>query len=191
MSALAKPSNFVTPEQYLALERAAEERSEYFNGVIVAMAGSTSNHALIVGNIYVNLHLQLRDRPCRVYGSDMKVRIERANSFRYPDLSALCGPVAFHDATQDAYLNPSFLCEVLSPSTEAYDRGDKFALYRLLDSFVEYLVVAQDRRWAQLHRRAKDGGWECLEFTEPDDQIALASIGCTLRLGDLYEKVEF
>ena len=190
MTAVARAADFVTAEEYLERERAAESRSEYLNGVIVAMAGGTMDHDTICTNILRLIGNQVAGRPCRVFSANMKVRIERANLFRYPDVSALCGPVATYDAVRDVYLNPSFLCEVLSPKTEAYDRGDKFALYRLIDSFVEYLLVAQDRRWAQLYRRARAGGWESVEFTEPEDAIPLESIGCSLRVADIYDKVE-
>lgn len=188
--AIARSADFVSAEEYLERERAAETRSEYVNGVIVTMAGGTMNHDTVCTNIMRLIGNQLASRPCRVFSANMKVRIERANVFRYPDVSALCGPVATYDRERDVYLNPSFLCEVLSSSTEDYDRGEKFALYRLIDSFVEYLLVAQDRRWAQLYRRARTGGWESLEFTEPDDTIPLESIGCSLRLADLYDKIE-
>lgn len=190
MTALARKADFVSAEEYLERERAAETKSEYFNGVIVAMAGVTANHDTIAVNVSRVIGNQLVGRPCRVFSSDMKVRIERANAFRYPDVSALCGPIAFHDSVCDSYSNPSFLCEVLSPSSATYDLTDKFALYRLIDSFVEYLVIAQDRRWAQLFRRGRAGGWECSEFTSEDDVITLESIGCTLRLGEIFDKVE-
>ena len=190
MSATAKLADLISAAEYLERERAAETRSEYINGVIVEMSGGTMAHDIIAGNIFRLIGNQLVGRPCRVFTSNMKVRIERANLFRYPDISALCGPVALHDSIGDVYLNPSFLCEVLSPSTEAYDRGEKFALYRLLDSFVEYLIAAQDRHCVQLFRRSRRGGWESTEFTEPDDVITLESIGCSLRVADIYDKVE-
>ncbi|MEA3209089.1 MAG: hypothetical protein QOE70_2146 [Chthoniobacter sp.] len=204
MSRLSRKADFVSAEEYLVRERAAPTKSEYFNGDIVAMAGVTANHDTIAVNVLCLLGSQLRDRPCgvfssdmmrgrpcRVFSSDMKVRIERANAFRYPDTSALCGPVAFHDRVRDGYCNPAFICEVLSPGSAAYDLTDKFALYRLIDSFVEYLVVAQDRCWAQLFRRSNAGGWECSEFTNADEVITLDSIGCTLRVSEVFDKVEF
>jgi Uma2 family endonuclease len=184
-----EPQTIFTPEEYLARERAATERSEYVNGVIVAMAGGTFAHDLIKSNVKRLIGNQLVGRPCFVFSSDMKVRIDRANLFRYPDASALCGPMQFHDAEQDAYGNPALIVEVLSPGTERYDRTEKFALYRFLDSFIEYLLIAQDRREAQLFRREPDGQWSSEIFTGPHETIALESISCTLRLGDLYDKV--
>ena len=189
MSAVSKQAT-ISPEEYLVLERAAEHRSEYVNGAIVAMAGATSTHNIIAGNISRLIGNQLVDRPCVSYGSDMKVRIERANDFRYPDVSAVCGPVLFHDQTEDAYVNPALIVEVLSPGTERYDRTGKFALYRLIETFTEYLLVAQDRLHIELSRKQPDGRWRSLEFIEPDptELVILESIGCTLRIAEIYHK---
>lgn len=188
MSALRKQET-ITPGEYLALERAAGHRSEYLNGAIVAMAGGSSAHDIIKGNVSRLIGNHLVGRPCVSFTSDMKVRIERANLFRYPDASAVCGPVLYHDEIQDAYLNPALIVEVLSPGTERYDRADTFALNRLIDSFAEYLLVAQDRRHAELFRKQPDSQWTSQPFTGPDELITLESIGGTLRLADLYDKV--
>jgi Uma2 family endonuclease len=189
MSPLSRSADFVSPDEYLVRERAAECRSEYLNGVIVAMAGGTFAHDLICGNVQRHLGNQLAARPCYVFSSDMKVRIARANLFRYPDVSAVCGPVLFHDHLQDAYENPSLIVEVLSPTTERYDRTEKFALYRFLDSLTEYLLIAQDRCHAQLFRNQPGGSWTEQTYTSPESLIVLESIGYTLELGQLYEKV--
>lgn len=182
-------AELLTPEEYLAQERTAEHRSEYFNGVVVAMAGGTFEHAVIAGEIFFRLRNQLEGRPCFVFGENMKVRIDRANLFRYPDISALCGPVMLHDRERDAYCNPTLIIEVLSPSTARVDRGEKFALYRLLDSLIEYLLVAQDAPSAELFRKLPNGTWITQTFTALEDVIALESIGASLRLGDVYSKV--
>ena len=189
MTALRRPQEIFTPAEYLARERTAEEKSEYLNGILVAMAGNTFAHDVIKGNIARFIGNQLAGRPCHVFTSDMKVRIERANLFRYPDVSALCGPVQFHDGEKDAYENPSLIVEVLSPSTARSDRAAKFALYRFLDSFAEYLLVAQDRTHAELFRKQPDGQWTTESYTAPADLVTLESIGCTLRLVDIYDKV--
>ena len=189
MSALSRSADLLSPAEYLVRERAAEHRGEYFNGVIVAMAGVTFAHDIISGNVRRHLGNQLADRPCYVFSSDMKVRIQRANLFRYPDVSAVCGPVLFHDDVQDAHENPALIVEVLSPGTERYDRTEKFALYRFLESLTEYLLIAQDRCHAELFRCQPGGPWTEQTYTAPEDFIILESIGCTLRLGHLYEKV--
>jgi len=189
MTALRKPQEIFTPAEYLERERAAEEKSEYLNGILVAMAGNTFAHDLIKGNIHSELNAQLKGRPCYVFTSDIKVRIERANQFRYPDVSALCGPLQFHDGEKDAYENPSLIVEVLSKSTGRHDRAQKFALYRFLDSFAEYLLVAQDRMHAELFRKQPDGQWTTESYTAPDEVVTLESVGCTLRLTEIYDKV--
>ena len=189
MSALSRSADLLSPAEYLVRERVAEHRGEYLNGVIVAMAGVTFAHDIISGNLQRHLGNQLADRPCYVFSSDMKVRIQRANIFRYPDVSAVCGPVLFHDDVQDAYENPALIVEVLSPSTERYDRTDKFALYRFLETLTEYLLIAQDRCHAELFRCQPGGQWTEQTYTAAEDFIILESIGCTLRLGHLYEKV--
>jgi Uma2 family endonuclease len=185
MSALRQPRHLLTPEEYLERERRAELRSEYVNGEIRAMAGGTWNHA------HAALAVQLRGRPCTVAGSDMKVRIDKANVFLYPDISGLCGPILNHDKSRDAYCNPSVIVEVLSPATEAYDRGPKFALYRLLDSLFEYLLVRQDRIEVEVFTRGGDGCWTSVIYNEPADRIDLRTLDCSLTLADIYERVEF
>ena len=133
MSAQKQIRTMLTAEEYLGQERVAEFKSEYMNGDVTAMAGGSSNHDAICASLGEIIGSQLRGRPCRVFTSDFKVRIDKANGFRYPDVSGLCGPILYHDKTRDAYCNPAVIFEVLSPSTESFDRGEKFRLYRLLD----------------------------------------------------------
>jgi Uma2 family endonuclease len=191
MSALLRPS-YVTPEEYLHAERLAEAKSDYLNGIIVvAMAGAKYRHNLVVVNVLGEIRNALRGKPCIVFGSDMKVRIEKANCFRYPDVSAVCGPIDFHDSVEDVYCNPQLLCEVLSDSTRTLDRREKFAEYRLIDSFTEYLLLEPDRMEAELHRKGADGRWTCATFNNAEEMLELESLGISLRLGNLYDKVEF
>ena len=191
MSALRQPRSLLTAEEYLQLEREAESKSEYVNGHLYAMAGARVNHNQIAANIGGMLWSQLRNRPCRVFGSDMKVRIDKANAFRYPDVSGLCGPILFHDSVQDAFCNPSVIIEVLSPATELLDRGEKFTLYRLLDSLVEYVLVRSDRVEVEVFTRDSDGRWTSIIYNEPADCFALPSLDGTLSLAEIYEKVTF
>jgi Uma2 family endonuclease len=191
MSALRKPVSLFTAEEYLRLERAAESRSEYVNGEIVAMAGGTFNHEEISSNIQMALKVQLRDRPCRVFGANIKVRIDKANVFRYPDVSGLCGPILHHDKHHDAYCNPAVVFEVLSPSTAAYDRGEKFTLYRMLDTLIEYVLVSQERMEVEVWTRGGEGVWTSVVYNEPADSFALRTLNCTLTLAEIYERVEF
>jgi Uma2 family endonuclease len=191
MSALRQPLQLFTAEDYLRRERTASFKSEYVNGNVYAMAGGTINHNRIAGNVFRHLGNRLSTRPCEVFNSDLKVRIDKANVFRYPDVSGLCGPILFHDKGQDAYCNPSFIVEVMSPSTELLDRGEKFTLNRLLDSLREYMLVWQDRLRVELFVRNEEGEWNSTIFDEASDEVTLQSLDCTLTLAEIYEKVSF
>ena len=191
MSALSKPTLMVSAEEYLRRERLAETRCEYVNGEVLAMAGGTFNHDAICGAVQASLWKQLTGRPCKIFTANMKVRIDKANVFRYPDVSGLCGPVLNHDKEHDAYCNPAVIIEVLSPSTEAYDRGEKFMLYRLLDSLFEYVLVSQDRVEVEVWTRGSEGVWSSVVYNEVADSFALRTLDCTLTLAGIYERVEF
>lgn len=191
MSALRQPQSLFTPGEYLERERAASFRSEYVNGSVFARAGGTVNHQRIAGNIYAVLWAQLRSWPCEVFGSDLKVRLDKANAFRYPDVSGLRGPILYHDKGRDAYCNPAMIVEVLSPATESYDRGDKFTLYRLLDSLFDYILVSQDRVEVEVWTRGSDNRWNSVIYDELTDGFDIKTLGCSLTLADIYEKVDF
>ena len=193
-----QPKTFLTPEQYLEIERLAEFKSEYYQGEMFAMGGAreapkaNEAHNLIVGNLLAALHQQLRPRPCRVYMSDMRVRVSAAGLYTYSDVVVVCGVPQFLDEHRDTLLNPSLIVEVLSPSTEAYDRGRKCEQYRSVESVSEYLVVSADRIAATLFTRAPDGrGWFLTFALRLEDSLDLQSVGCRLTLADLYEKVDF
>src|SRR5262245_46847116 len=138
---MASPAEIprVTPEQYLVLERKADFKSEYLNGYIIAMAGASREHNLIAGNLHGELRSQLKGRPCETYVSDMRVFIDRTGLYTYPDIVAVCGEARFQDDGVDTLLNPTVIVEVLSDSTERYDRGRKFGHYRQLPSLREYV----------------------------------------------------
>lgn len=189
MSALPKPK--ITPREYLDGERASKIKHEYYAGQVYAMAGASERHNLVAGNVFASLHSQLRRRPCSVFPSDMRVKIAAMGLYTYPDISALCGAAQFEDEQRDILLNPMVIVEVLSPSTENYDRGRKFQFYRTLQSLVEYLLVAQDAMHVEHYTRQPDGRWLLAEFDQPTDVLRLASIGCDLALADVYEKVLF
>ena len=191
MSAQKQIRTMLTAEEYLGQERVAEFKSEYVNGDVTAMAGGSSNHDAICASLGEIIGSQLRGRPCRVFTSDFKVRIDKANGFRYPDVSGLCGPILYHDKTRDAYCNPAVIFEVLSPSTESFDRGEKFRLYRLLDSLFEYILVRQDRVEVEVWTREADSVWTSVIYNEAIDSIRLKTLDCSVTLGDIYEKVEF
>jgi Uma2 family endonuclease len=179
-------------EDWLAAERAATDaRSEFIDGDVFAMTGGTAEHNTIAVNISAELRNQLKRRPCYVYAGDMKVRIEAANAGAYPDVMVVCGERAFHDQRRDILTNPTLIIEILSDSTEAYDRGDKFARYRALPSLQTYLLIAQTRVGAELYVRRPDGRWLLSAFDDLSDTVPLAAIDATLALAEVYDKVDF
>ena len=187
----AAPRQRWTVEEYLAHERASEQRHEYLNGEVTLMAGATESHNLIVTNILASLHMQLRQRPCRVYPGDMRVKVSRAGLYTYPDVSVVCEKPQYEDDQRDTLLNPVLVIEVLSHSTESYDRGRNLQYYRTLASLQEYVLVAQDTQRIERYVRQPDGMWLLDDAHEPDAVMSLESIDCTLRLHEVYEKVEF
>lgn len=180
-----QPRTFLTPGQYLDIER----KSEYYNGEMFAMAGANVSHNLLVANLVAGLGKQLRSGPCWVYLCDMRVRVS-ATLYAYPDVMAVCGETRCLDNQRDTVLNPCLLVEVLSPSNEAYDRGRKFQQYKAIASLREYLLVASDRIHADLYTRQPDGRWLLTSAERMEDSLALESVGAQLTLSDLYEKVD-
>jgi len=181
-----QPVARLTVDQYLEVERAAEFRSEYVNGEVFAMAGGGPNHALIAMAAGASLVNQLDDKPCAVAGSDLRLFCERDRMLTYPDVVVFCEPAKFLE--RDTLIDATVIIEVLSRSTQNYDRGEKFRFYRGLPSFSEYVLLAQDAMRAEHHVRQQDGSWLFREFTGPDAVVELKSIGCQLRLGTLYRK---
>lgn len=179
----------LSEREYLKQERAAEFKSEFRDGRAYAMAGATERHNLITVSVLVSLHAQLRRRPCKVYPSDMRVKVQAAAFYTYPDISVVCGRAEFTDATRDTLLNPTVIIEVLSPSTASYDRGEKFEKYRLLASLCEYVLISQSRPLVEHYVRQPDGSWRLMEYRDLSDVVELPSIGCRLALADIYEEV--
>jgi Uma2 family endonuclease len=187
----AVPKIKLTPEEYLEIERKAEFKSEYFAGEMYAMSGATERHNLIVWNLAFCFGQQLRQRPCKAYFSDMRVRVEESGLYTYPDAVALCGPALFLDKRNDTLLNPQVIIEVLSESTEAYDRGHKFAQYRKVESLREYVLISQNQYRIEQFVRQEGSQWLYSETSDPGAVARLSSIECELRVADVYEKVEF
>jgi Uma2 family endonuclease len=187
----AQPEQYLTPEDYLALERKAQTKSEYYDGQVYALAGASESHALIVTNLVLILGTQLRDRPCRVYSSDLRVKVTAAGLYTYPNVVVVCGAAEFEDDRRDTLLNPSVLVEILSPSTESYDRGRKFEFYRGLDSLTDYILVAQDHPLVEHFARLPDGTWLLSAFGDLNEVARIESIGCDLPLTEVFAKVEF
>jgi Uma2 family endonuclease len=183
--------SYISSEEYLRLERQAEYKSEYVNGEIFAMSGASRKHNLITGNIGSEFNQQLRGKPCESYSSEMRVKVTATGLYTYPDVVVVCGEPKFEDKYFDTLLNPTVLVEVLSPSTERYDRIAKSSYYRTLDSLAEHLLVAQDEVRVEQYVKQPDGTWLQLEFTSLDGAVELPSISCSLALRDVYDKVAF
>lgn len=185
----ANPKTTYTVAEYLAFERQSETKHEYYAGEIVAMAGASFEHNLIVGNTYASLHTQLRRRPCAVLPSDQRLRVSPIGPLTYPDIMVVCGQPHFTDERPDTLTNPTVIVEVLSPSTEGDDRGRKAKHYRTIASLKEYVLIAQDEPRIEHYVRAENGWWRFTEATDLGASIQLDSIACTLALADVYERV--
>jgi Uma2 family endonuclease len=187
----------VTAKEYLALEREAEERHEWLDGLIYAMAGESPDHSIINTNLIRELSAQLRGTPCAVYSPNMKTRAQLGVSlglkglFAYPDAMVVCGKPVFHDEYQDVIVNPKVIVEVLSPSTSRYDHEEKFERYRQNKSLTDYLLVSQKRPQIQHFSRKPRGRWEYVIETKLSGSIVITSIKCKLKLADVYDRIEF
>lgn len=186
-----QPKIRYTAEEYLALERAAEYKSEFYAGEIFAMAGASEAHNLIVANIVGELRSQLKGRPCKTYPSDMRLKVPPTGLYTYPDVMVVCGKSLLDDEEQDTLLNPTLIIEVLSPSTESADRGSKSGHYRKLESLQEYLLVSQTNPHVEHYSRHPDHRWLLSEAEGLQSEIRLSSVECVLPLSEIYDKVEF
>ncbi len=189
MSSAAVKTRY-TPQEYLAFERKSPIKHEFCNGEMFAMAGASRKHSLITGNLFRVVSTQLLDRPCEVHMSDIRVLVSATGLYTYPDIVAVCDEPQFEDSEVDTLLNPNLIVEVLSPSTETYDRGKKFAHYRRLESLREYVMVAQDEVHVERYTRQGDE-WLLTELSRLEDTLRLESIGCTVAVREIYAKVQF
>jgi Uma2 family endonuclease len=181
----------ISAEQYLDFERCSEERHEFIDGVVYAMAGESPDHSTICFNLASNIGAHIRDKPCRGFSPNMKIRTGLGDLYAYPDLMIVCGEAEFHDQRGDVLLNPTVIFEVLSPSTEKYDRGEKFRRYRTqIDSLRDYILVSQDRTRLEQHHREDDGTWSQVEVTETKNALILNAIECTLPVAEVYRNTE-
>ena len=187
MSAVTAKHRY-SADEYLELERRAETKSEFHDGQIYAMTGASREHNLVNVNISRELSQQLKGRPCEAYAADMRVKAAESRSYHYPDFTVVGGSPVFEDDHLDTLLNPTLVIEVLSPSTESYDRGGKFASYRKIESLREYVLVSQDAPRIERFQRTAEG-WVLTEAEGLDATLPLDAIGCTLSLREVYEKV--
>ena len=190
MSAL--PKRYFTPEEYLLLENQAAYKSQYVDGEIYAMTGAEPEHTEIIGNIVIALNAAFGERPCKVYFQDQRVRADQADMYTYPDVVALGGEGRFDRSSRPAVLlNPQVIFEVLSPSTEAFDRGDKLLRYRTLDSLTDYVLVASDAVRVEHFTHPLGGTWTMTEHRQPADRVLLRALEAELTLAQIYRRVVF
>src|SRR5262245_11990373 len=185
-----QPQAWLSPVEYLTIERQAACKSEYVAGEMYAMAGASRRHNLIVANIIRILGNQLLESPCNVYPSDMRLKIPRTGRYTYPDVVIACAEEQFEDEHRDTLLNPVVIIEVLSDSTEAYDRGKKFEEYQRIASLAEYVLIAQDRYSVERYVRQDQRTWIYSVFQNLEDVVPLSTIECQLILQDVYAKVD-
>jgi Uma2 family endonuclease len=184
------PDHNMPPAEYLAFERAqTDAKHEYLDGEFTAMNGASLAHNLIAVNILTTLRTQMRGRPCNVFSGDMRVKVSATGLYTYPDISALCGEHQLEDDSFDTLLNPSVIIEILSPSTEAYDRGVKFAHYQRMASLQVYARIAQDKRRIELYRRQESDNWLYSAIEGLDAEVDLDVIGYELGTSEVYEGV--
>jgi Uma2 family endonuclease len=181
----------ISPEEYLEMERHAQTRSEYWNGDVCAMAGATRAHNLIVRNLSRGLNPRQSGKACEVYTNDMRVEVSPTGQYAYPDAAVVCGDPQFRDLIEDTLLNPTIIIEVLSKSTASFDRGEKFEQYCRLSSLTDYLLVSQDRAAVEHRTRQVDNTWQLILYYGLDAVIPLPSIGCELRMSEIYDMVQF
>ncbi len=189
---LPKEKFHYTLEDYLELDHESEEKIEFWDGHIFTLAGASEIHDRIQGNGYFALRSKLQGKPCRVFLSEMRLKVPAYLPYRYPDLSALCGEAKFEKlGRQELLVNPSLIVEILSESTAEFDRGYKFTYYKSIESFTEYILIAQDRPHVTQFIKQEENNWLNREFNALADKFHLASLDCQLELSELYQDVEF
>jgi Uma2 family endonuclease len=189
MSALPKPSHSWSEEEYLTFERASNTKHEYYDGAIYDMVGGTARHSQIAANAIISLSVALRGRGCRIYTSDLRVKMQR--SYTYPDVIVVCGEPRFTDASEDTLINPTLIVEVLSPSTEHFDRNEKFRRYQQVESVQTYLLIAQETARLEQYVRQPDQRWLYSLHEGLESVVALPTFDCNLPLAEVYENVVF
>lgn len=186
-----KQPDFYTPEEYLALEEQADSKSEYYQGEIFAVAGGSYNHNVIAGNLYAVLNRFFEKKPCTAFTNDMRLFIEQKNLYTYPDVMVICGRPVFVKNRTDTVTNPIFIVEVLSKSTQDYDRGFKFEAYRTIETFQDYILIAQDRVYIEYFHKIEDRRWVLTEFDTAADSLKIESIELEIPISRIYNKVDW
>ena len=187
-----KKYDYSIVSDYIELEKKSEIKHEYEEGEIFAMSGGSISHGILCGNIYTEIRKKLKDNTadCRVFGSEIRVRIEKKNAFVYPDTMVVCGDIQVSDEDENSAVNPILIVEVLSKSTAAYDRGDKFYKYRQIDSFQEYVLIDQEKAVVEIFYKKENNVWEIVWVSGLNETFLLQSIDASVRMEDLYQDVE-
>lgn len=180
-----------TPEEYLALEEVADYRSEYYQGEIFAMSGGSANHNRIAKNLLIALETDFENKPCETFINDMRLLVKEKGLYTYPDVMVVCGQIEFVKGRDDTLTNPIVIVEVLSKSTEGYDRGAKFELYRAIESFQDYVLVDQAKVHVEHFHKLEDGRWILQEFNNIDDILSVESLNFEISLRQIYQKVDW
>jgi len=187
---MLKPDQkYYTPEEYLTLEEAAEYRSEYYQGEIFAMSGGSANHNRIIKNLVIALESNFENKPCEAFITDMRLLVKKNGLYTYPDVMAVCDQLEFAEERDDTLTNPTVIVEVLSKSTQDYDRGGKFTLYRAIETFQEYVLIDQHSIHVEYFHKLDDGRWILQEFSNIDDILTITSIDFEISLQQIYQKV--
>ncbi|MBW3625880.1 MAG: Uma2 family endonuclease [Armatimonadetes bacterium] len=183
--------SYITPEEYLALEREAEIKNEYYNGEMFAMAGGSRYHDRITDDFMGELRLKLLDGPCETHTGNMRVKVSPTGLYTYPDGSVVCGEAEYEDGGGDTLLNPILILEVLSPSTELYDRKEKFDHYQTIPTLIYYVLIAQDRPRVEIYARQDDGTWNYKKTTGLEAEVELPALSFRLAMSEIYRRVTF
>ena len=191
MAVALRREEFYTPEEYLALEETADSKSEYYQGVIYAMAGGSLTHNRIVGTIYALLHTGVRSTCCEAFNSDMRLLVKANGLYTYPDAMVVCGRPELAPGRTDTLTNPVVIVEVLSKATADYDRGGKFELYRALPTLRDYVMIHQDRVYIEYQHKQADGRWVLTELTQADEILTIASIQLDILVRMIYERMDW
>ena len=186
-----RQKEYYTPEEYLALEETADYRSEYYRGEIFAMSGGSANHNRIARNVLTTLSIAFEDKPCEAFITDMRLLVKENGLYTYPDIMVVCGGLEFVEGRTDTLTNPIVIVEVLSQSTEGYDRGAKFELYRALETLQDYVLIDQAKVHVECFHKMKDGRWILTEFNELEATLQLEAVGVDISLSQIYRRVEW
>jgi Uma2 family endonuclease len=187
----AVPKTRLTEAEYLARERVAEFKSEFYNGEMFAMAGASREHNAIKENLSIELGNRLKGSSCRTFSSDQRVKVPATGLYTYPDIVVVCGQAEYDPIDRDTLVNPVAIIDVQSPPTEKYDRGARFRQYQRLPSLKEYVLVAQDEPVCERFVRQPDGSWNLTTFTDPAGELALATVPARIPMADVYAGVTF